>query len=88
MCGAITVLSNGSLDVDFFKFTLGPTATMMNLQFHGTVSVKVVVNAVTVVLTPVAPNQALPFVKNHEYSVEVQSFDGRPQDYTLRLNEN
>ena len=86
-CGTIT--PNIDL-VDYFKFTLQPTTTTMNIVFSGNVKVTVTVNGQTVVLLPQSGNPAVPFEQGREYSLKVESNEAVPtnkQSYTLTLEE-
>ncbi len=82
ICGAVLPGSES----DFLKFTLKPTTQSMYLDYAGSVTLTVTVDGKTVTLAPGSAPK-LPFVKGHEYSVEVRAADQNRQNYRVTLFE-
>jgi hypothetical protein len=80
-CGAVTAADG----VDFFKFTLPASATVMNVVFDGYITMKFTVGTdPPVTLTPTS-FPTLPFHAGSDYVIEVHSFDGNAQVYAFTI---
>jgi len=75
-------------DVDFYKFTLPANATKWTISFDGNISLMFTVGTdAPVTLTPQSsPSPA--FHAGAEYTIEVHSFDGQPQAYSITIVES
>jgi hypothetical protein len=70
-CGTV----GGKDQSDFLTFTLQSKTTTMQILFTGQVRLRVTINGSTTSLTPDSQN-AVPFVKNQPYLIEVQPLSG------------
>jgi hypothetical protein len=73
---------------DFATFTLPAGTTMMRFSFVGNIDITMMVQGMTVHLTPTGALPAIPFVVGQPYVLDVTSSTGNPEAYSLKVTHN